>query len=205
MDTSRTDSPAHTSTAASAAGTPAVPPSTPDLYARLREDCAADWKEYIRHPFVQQLGAGTLPLPAYQDYLVQDYLYLVQFARANALAAFTSRRLEDIRASAQILQNVLDETELHLEQAAAWGLDRAMVEATPEKQVTVAYTRYLLDCGLAGDLLELHVALAPCAIGYAEIGAALASQLAARPDHPYGRWIAEYSGDGFQDSAIHRP
>ena len=42
----------------------------------------------------------------------------------------------------------------------------------------LAYTRYVLDAGMRGDLLALKVALAPCVIGYAEI----ATRLASRPD-----------------------
>ena len=33
----------------------------------------------------------------------------------------------------------------------------------------LAYTRYVLDVGMRGDLLSLKVALAPCVIGYPEI------------------------------------
>ena len=66
--------------------------------------------------------------------------------------------------------------------------------ATPEQPATVAYTRFVLDQGAAGDLLDLHVALAPCVIGYAEIGRALAAGGADAPrHHPYREWIAEYA------------
>src|SRR5699024_12556938 len=82
-----------------------------------------------------------------------------------------------------------------------WGIDRATLEAAPEKQATVAYTRYVLDAGLSGDLLDLNVALAPCTIGDAEIGARLAPQLEGRPDHPYRDWIAEDAGAGFPPAA----
>ncbi|HEY8335376.1 MAG TPA: thiaminase II, partial [Tardiphaga sp.] len=68
---------------------------------------------------------------------------------------------------------------------------------------TIAYTRFVLDCGAAGDLLDLHVALAPCVIGYAEIGRKLAPHgVAALGDHPYRDWISEYAGEIYQDVAI---
>jgi thiaminase/transcriptional activator TenA len=70
-------------------------------------------------------------------------------------------------------------------------------------QATVAYTRFVLDCGAAGDLLDLHVALAPCVIGYAEIGRKLApGGVDALGDHPYREWIGEYAGDAYQDIAV---
>ena len=73
--------------------------------------------------------------------------------------------------------------------------------ATPEHPATVAYTRYVLDTGMRGDLLDLHVALAPCVVGYAEIGARLKPALQAHPDHPYAEWIAEYSSEQSQQLA----
>jgi thiaminase (transcriptional activator TenA) len=61
----------------------------------------------------------------------------------------------------------------------------------------------VMDCGLQGDLLDLKVALAPCVIGYAEIGKALApADLTALDNHPYKDWIGEYCGDFYQDFAI---
>src|SRR5699024_1062698 len=71
----------------------------------------------------------------------------------------------------------------------------------PEKRTTVAYTRDVLDAGMSGDLLDLHVALSPCTIGYAEIGAALAPARLSHEEHPYAEWISEYAGAEFQESA----
>ena len=60
----------------------------------------------------------------------------------------------------------------------------------------------MLETGLRGDLLDLHVALAPCVIGYAEIGGALASRPGALDDtNPYRVWIAEYAGEAYQSVA----
>ena len=168
------------------------------LFETLRDRCHPEWEAYTRHEFVTGLGQGTLPIAVFRDYLVQDFHFLVQFARANALAAYKSRTLADITAAHQATGAILTETELHLRLTERWGLPRAELEAAAEKQATVAYTRYVLDCGMAGDVLDLHVALAPCTIGYAEIGAHLQPRLAEHGgDHPYGEWIAEYSGVEF--------
>ncbi|MEP9377978.1 TenA family protein [Aquabacter sp. CN5-332] len=173
-----------------------------DIFDRLKAAAASDWQSYVDHDFVRQLGAGTLPQAAFQAYLVQDYLFLIQFARAWALAAYKSRTLADIRVAQEGLGAVLNETELHIRLCARWGLSRNDIEAAPEHQATVAYTRFVLDCGAAGDLLDLHVALAPCVIGYAEIGRALAPQgLDGLGSHPYRDWIGEYAGEGYQSVA----
>lgn len=175
---------------------------TMDVFERLRSSAAEDWTRYVDHPFVRQLGDGTLPEAAFRAYLVQDYLFLIQFARAYALAAYKSRTPGDIRAAQAGLAAILDETELHIRLCARWGIGAEALAATREHPATVAYTRFVLDQGAAGDLLDLHVALAPCVVGYAVIGKALAAQgPAALGDHPYREWIADYAGDGYQGVA----
>ncbi len=173
-----------------------------DIFDRLKAAAAADWQSYVDHDFVRRMGAGTLPQEAFRTYLVQDYLFLIQFARAYALATYKSRALADIKVTQAGLSAILDEMDLHVRLCGRWGLSPDDIETAPEHQATVAYTRFVLDCGAAGDLLDLHVALAPCVIGYAEIGRNLAPDgIDALGDHPYREWIAEYAGEAYQGVA----
>ncbi|WP_181703711.1 thiaminase II [Chthonobacter albigriseus] len=173
------------------------------LIDRLIAANDADWRAYTHHAFVEAMADGTLPAPAFRHYLIQDYLFLIQFARAYALAVFKGRSLSDMRASLKGLSAILDlEMDLHVRTCAGWGISAADLEATPEDTPTTAYTRYVIDTGLRGDLLDLHVALAPCVIGYAVI----AERLAARPgalesSNPYAFWIGEYAGEAYRDVA----
>jgi thiaminase/transcriptional activator TenA len=173
-----------------------------DNFDRLKAAADDDWQSYVDHEFVRQMGAGTLPQAAFRIYLVQDYLFLIQFARAYALATYKSRTLADMRMAQAGLAAILDEMDLHVRLCGRWGLSPEVIERVPEHQATVAYTRFVLDCGAAGDLLDLHVALAPCVIGYAEIGRNLTPNgIDALGDHPYREWIGEYAGEAYQDVA----
>lgn len=172
------------------------------FFDRLKVSSAAEWASYVEHPFVEQLAAGVLPKAAFQAYLVQDYLFLIQFARAKALAVYKSRSLADMRAAQTGLSAILDvEMDLHVRLCERWGLSAADLEAAPEHRATVAYTRFVLDCGLSGDLLDLQVALSPCIIGYAEIAARIAPRARAVNRHPYIEWVEEYAGDDYQSVA----
>ena len=174
-----------------------------DVFDRLKAEGAADWSSYVDHAFVQKLGDATLPEAAFRTYLVQDYLFLIQFARAYALAVYKSRTLADMRAAHEGIKAILDvEMDLHVRLCARWGLSPEHLEAAPELQATVAYTRFVLDCGMSGDLLDLHVALTPCVIGYAEIAKTLVASIK-QPltNHPYREWIGEYAGDAYQGVA----
>src|SRR3954465_10631519 len=170
------------------------------LFDRLREAAGEEWTRYTRHEFVRRLADGSLELAAFRHYLIQDYLFLIHFARAYALAVYKSDTLADMRQAGASLSAILDlEMGLHVKFCSGWGLDEDAMASAPEATGTLAYTRFVLERGMAGDLLDLHVALAPCIVGYAEIGAALAPRR--REGHPYGAWIDMYAGADYQGLA----
>lgn len=175
--------------------------STPSLFDRLRADCGQDWTDYIDHPFVRGMGDGSLPRASFEHYLKQDYLFLIQFARAYALAVFKSPALAEMRANLEGLKAILDvEMDLHVRLCGEWGISADELERLPEARATVAYTRFVLDAGQRGDLLDLAVTLSPCVIGYAEIGKAL-SGTSTSGDSAYRVWIDEYAGAEYQELA----
>ena len=148
------------------------------------------------------MADGTLPESAFRHYLVQDYLFLIEFARAYALAVYKSTQLADMREAASGLSAILDvEMSLHVRLCAGWGLTPRDLEQAPSAAETLAYTRYVLDAGMRGDLLSLQVALAPCVIGYAEIATRLAEINAGASTNPYKVWIDEYAGAAYQEVA----
>lgn len=186
------------------AGTALPDIATPGgLFARLREGARPSWDCYVRHPFVEGLGDGSLPEASFRHYLIQDYLFLIHFARAYALAAYKADDLADMRSAAASMSAILDlEMGLHVKYSAGWGLDEAGMAATPESRATLAYTRFVLERGMAGDLLDLHVALAPCVIGYAEIAANLIADPATRLEgNPYRDWIEMYADPEYRKVA----
>lgn len=173
------------------------------LFNRLKAACQSDWDTYTGHRFVRELGQGGLPEAAFRHYLEQDYLFLIHFARAYALAAFKAEDLADLRAAASAVSAIVDtEMGLHVAFCERWGLSEADMAALPEDPANMAYTRYVLERGLSGDSLDLAVALAPCVIGYAEIGASLASgNPAGQGDNPYQEWIDTYAAEDYQEVA----
>lgn len=176
---------------------------TETLFDRLKQACAAEWAAYVDHAFVRGLGDGGLPEACFRRYLGQDYLFLAHFARAYGLAAFKGESLDDIRQAAAGLDAMINvEMGLHVEFCAGWGLTEADMAALPEADATMAYTRFVLERGLSGDLLDLHVALAPCIVGYAEIGAVLKARHGATlAANSYRAWIDMYASADYQDVA----
>ena len=131
------------------------------------------------------------------------YLFLLHFARAWGLAIYKSDNLAEMRRAHSLVAATLDiEIGLHIEYCRGWGLSEAAMAQEPEALETIAYTRFVLDRGLAGDRLDLEVALAPCIVGYAEIAAERIADPATRHDgNPYREWLAMYAGAEYQSLA----
>lgn len=172
-------------------------------FALWRAAAGAQWQGYVRHDFVLQLGEGTLPRRAFLHYLVQDYLFLGHFSRAWALAVTKADTLEEMRACAVTVSALLcDEMQLHEAICAAEGISATDLARAREETATIAYTRYVMDAGHAGDFTDLLAALAPCVLGYGEIGAALAPSAARLPASAglYRDWIETYAGASYQQT-----
>jgi hypothetical protein len=112
------------------------------FFERLKTEAFAEWRAYTEHPFTVALADGTLPETAFRHYLVQDYLFLIEFARAYALAVYKSPQLSDMREAASGLSAILDvEMNLHIKLCAGWGLSPRDLEKAPPASETLAYTR----------------------------------------------------------------
>ena len=175
----------------------------PALFPRLAEAAGEVWRAYTRHPFVLQLASGNLPEACFRHYLVQDYLFLIHFSRAWGLAVYKSDTIDEMRRAQRLVAATLDvEIGLHVDYCRGWGLSEAAMASEPEASATIAYTRFVLDRGLAGDRLDLEVALAPCIIGYAKIAAERSEDATTRlAGNRYREWLEMYAGSEFQDLA----
>ncbi len=158
------------------------------------------WEDYTRHAFVQGLGDGTLPRAAFLHYLVQDYVFLFHFSRAWALAAVKAGTLEEMKVAAGTVDALVNhEMALHVKTCAAEGIEEAALFNAAEEAENLAYTRYVLEAGFSGDFLDLMAALAPCVMGYGEIGARLGTEATSDTYRP---WIDTYAGAEYQEVCV---
>jgi len=170
-------------------------------YLLSRPDVADVWKQHTEHVFLERLANGTLPIEAFKYYLIQDYLYLIQFARANSLAGYKAKNLEDIVRSAEIVLHINREMSLHLGYCAKFGLSKEDILKVEESQACTAYTRFVLDTGSSDDWLALQIALAPCLIGYGVIAKRLhADSNTLREGNRYWKWIENYAAEDYDEA-----
>ena len=167
----------------------------------LKQAAADSWHEYVDHDFVRSLSGGTLAESHFLHYLKQDYIFLVHFSRAWSLLAFKTDDIEEIRfASGMVHALINEEMRLHIEFCDRNGISKSQLDNVVETMDNLAYTRYVIGVGIAGDFLDMLTALAPCVLGYGEIGMGiLGSHDGDVENHPYGEWIAAYSGGPYQE------
>ncbi|MBI2525111.1 MAG: thiaminase II [Candidatus Rokubacteria bacterium] len=150
----------------------------------------------LRHPFLAGLTDGSLPRESFRFYVVQDALYLRDFARALSLAAARAPRedwiimLDEHAAGALRVERALHEGFFR-----DFGLSPEAVAATPLAPTNLAYTSYLLAVAHGGPFHEALAALLPCYWIYWEVGRTLERR--GSPDPLYTRWIATYASEEF--------
>ncbi|WP_083445308.1 thiaminase II [Ruegeria sp. 6PALISEP08] len=165
-------------------------------FALMRDAAQEPWRDYTRHAFVEGMKDGTLPREAFLHYLRQDYVFLIHFSRAWALAVVKSETHEEMLAASRTVNGLIsEEMKLHIGVCEAEGISQAELFATPERHENLAYTRFVLEAGYSGDLLDLLAALVPCVMGYGEIGARLTSEASSET---YRDWINTYAGEDYQ-------
>ena len=166
-------------------------------YQTLRHNCPT-WNDYTQHEFVKQLAAGILAADSFRHYLVQDYLYLIHYTRVMALSVYKSDTLAQMRVGQAGINAMLDmEIGMYLDFCRDWNVPLEQVESASESAVTIAYSRYILDAAMTGSLAELYAAIAPCLMGYGEIGKRLKDK-GFVTNNPYQIWIDVFASDEFQ-------
>lgn len=162
-----------------------------------REAAGENWSKYIEHEFVLGLGNGDLPREAFIAYLIQDYIFLLNFARAWALGVVKAETATQMRTAAATVNALInEEIRLHVQICEREGITESQLLAADEMAENIAYTRFVIDSGLSGDLLDLLAALAPCVFGYHEIGLSLADSRDTTP--LYREWIDTYRDDEYR-------
>ncbi|WVQ79761.1 phosphomethylpyrimidine kinase [Cryptococcus sp. DSM 104549] len=183
----------------------ALPPPTkqnphPFLTHLIQSDMPL-WKSYIRHPFVVQLGKGTLPEKCFVHYTTQGYQYITHYARAHALGAYKADNFEDIEAFGRMALQIAKDSSANLAFCEQFNISPEQLRSTPMSANSSAYARYMLDIGAQGDILDLYMATASCLIGYGEVGLWLKRQVgrgeAILEGNPYRRWMEDYGGEEF--------
>ncbi len=161
---------------------------------RLYEAAAPVWEACLKHPFVTGIGDGTLAAEKFQYFMLQDYLYLFDYARVFALGVVKARDPELMRTFAANVDAILGgEMKIHRAYMERLGISEEQVFAVKPALDNLSYTNYMLSIANNGGPMEIIAAILACSWSYAEIGQTLAA-IPGAAEHPfYGEWIQGYA------------
>jgi len=169
---------------------------------RLKAKATKVWEDGYNHPFVQELGMGTLDREKFKFYLLQDYLYLLQYAKVFAMATLRSDTEELMTGFTKSQYFILaNEMNVHRKYMIEFGITEDEVLSAKSSLYNRAYTANMLTLGLTDGLAEVLAAVFPCAWTYADYAKRLKEQYADKlEDNFYKTWIETYASTEFSDS-----
>ena len=172
--------------------------SSLSVSARLRQAADPVWEQCLHHPFVTGIGDGTLDVEKFRHFMLQDYLYLFDYARVFALGVVKARDPELMRTFSQNVDAILNgEMNIHRAYMQRLGITEEQVFAVKPALDNLSYTNYMLSVAHTGGPMEIVASILACSWSYAEIGQALA-QIPGAAAHPfYGEWIQGYASEDY--------
>lgn len=158
------------------------------------------WDECAVTPFVRGLQTGTLPLEKFKEYIIQDSIYLKNYARIYGKLIFHSTELSDIQFYYSALGFVTDtESAVRLCYLKQFGLEDRDIESMMPLPENVQYIQFLLDTAERGYPDEMLMVVLPCMLSYSYIFRKIASM----PETVSSRYydlIQDYAEDAYYES-----
>ena len=168
---------------------------TEELYESVKEI----WREYHSHPFIQEIREGILPIEKFRYYMVQDYLYLYEYAKVFALGIVKSDCHEWMRMFSGMVESTLNgEMDIHKSYMKRLGITEEETANTTAALDNVSYTSYMLKEAHQGGVLEILVAILSCAWSYQVIGQELARVPGMTEHEFFGEWVRGYASKDYE-------
>ncbi|WP_392486896.1 thiaminase II [Haloimpatiens sp. FM7315] len=159
---------------------------------------------YMQHPFIQGLKSGNLDKKKFKKYLIQDSLYLKDYAKVYAYAFLLSESVEDLQFLHSCIGVVVsDETNMHTKYLKDFGLDVYKVDNMKIESANRDYLDYMLSFAKGGDIKQIFTAALPCTLTYEYIGKTLKKECGKNlKDNYYAPWIEAYAGLDFEKFSV---
>ena len=169
------------------------------------------WENCHRHPFVQGIADGSLDHDKFCFYMLQDYVYLFDYARVFAIGVAKAKDPEVMRIFANYVQQIMSgEMDIHRGYMKRLGISPEDAERTVPSLDNLSYTSYMIRIAYDDGAAEVAAAILSCALSYEAIAERMVAEhpgtparldAAARPgaaDHPfYGEWVQGYASPGY--------
>lgn len=166
------------------------------FWNRLMVENLPIWEQCLNSAFLQKLGEGTLPWDCFKGYIVDDSLYLREYAKVFAWGMVKAEDMEEIRTYYELLSFVNEgEGATRLCYLERFGLTDAGIQRLPQRPENLAYTRTMIAAARDGaGAAECMMACLPCMVSYGWIFTRLLERFPGVGDTPYWPLVRDYAG-----------
>lgn len=166
---------------------------TEELYENVKDL----WTSFYDHPFVDGIGSGKLDIEKFKFYMIQDYLYLLDYAKVYSLGAIKAADEETMGKFSSLADGILNtEMSIHRNYMQKLGITSEELKNTKMSLSNISYTHYMLAVSYAGGVAEVAVSLLSCLWSYEFIGKHLYNKYGIQ-DNFYADWIKGYISDDY--------
>ena len=170
------------------------------LSEELRENVGPLWERMVTHPFVLELGEGTLPEEKFRVYFQQDYLFMKDWVTLLSLGIARSPDYDSARKLCAFLSAGLSGEEGLFRQAfGEMGLSPEQVKGLDRLPTAQSYGGFLRSIAYEGRFEEIVTTLLAIEWPYLEWAQRLATA-GKRPQNPYYQaWIDIHTSTEMRD------
>ena len=161
------------------------------------------WSGYNEHPFVKGMEDGTLDREKFRYYLIQDYLYLEEYAKVFAIGVAKARSPETLSVFSKYLSAMNNELDIHNGYFATFGVTDEEIRSVRRSLDNLSYASYMLRVAYEEGEVEILTAVLSCAYSYEVISKRMIrNNPSSVDDELYGDWIKGYSSKDYSEENI---
>lgn len=171
-----------------------------NIVERLLNSAKDIWEMYNEHKFVLGIQNGTLDKEKFRYYIIQDYLYLEEYAKTFAIGVAKAKSLKISNLFAKYIFVMNGELNVHKGYLARLGVTQEEIDNSTRSLDNLSYTSYMLRVAYEEGEAEILAAILACAYSYEVIAKNIVKN---NPDSInndfYGDWIKGYSSNEYSE------
>ncbi|MEM8830960.1 MAG: thiaminase II [Cyanobacteria bacterium P01_G01_bin.19] len=158
------------------------------------------YQNILTMSFVRELKSGSLDKQIFQQYMIQDGIYLGEFARVLAIISAKAPTPDmQLEFAGSVREAIAVERGLHENFFADFGIEVETALATEPSPTCLNYTNFLLATAYQHSFAIAVAAVLPCFWIYLAVGKDI-YQEADNQVNPYQKWIDTYIDADFEAS-----
>ncbi|MEC9438164.1 MAG: TenA family protein [Chloroflexota bacterium] len=164
------------------------------LTVDLKEKYSGLWANMVHHPFVNEMGIGTLPPEKFRRYFLQDYVFVKDLVTMSGQAVAKAPDMESASVFNNFLGGILDpENDLFVRAFKEFGASSEEYSSVGANPTTQAFGDFVVRTAVEGTFDDIALVLFVTEGTYLDWGSRLLKE-GANPDSPtYREWIYLHS------------